>query len=410
MFKVVADQLKIAQGWVRCGHCSTVFDASAHLVASETVDTAVSPVEQVEPIKPIEPVEPVKPVKPVKPVEPVLDTGSIDEISTDFETRQAQQDALGQSDAEKSQGVPVSAAVPDEHSLPSETPIPDEVLVPPEALEASDAADFDPAAWKLAQQALASPLLQQAAADAPPAQPSEAATPAAISLSELEPELDQSVDVDVDVDVENSNLEREPALALPEPDAEIIPDVSFVRDAQRKAFWQRRLVRVMLALLLLVLSAGLALQWMLQNKDRLAVMEPRLAPVLQALCVPLGCELKLPRQVESLVIDSSTFNKLGIDTYRLDFVIKNTGASLLQVPSLELTLTDSRDQAIVRRVLNPSQFGVSAATLAAHSELAGIVTLKVFMNGQNPSDSASSPSSSAAPLKVAGYRILAFYP
>ena len=31
MFRVVPDQLKISEGWVRCGHCSEVFDATAHL-------------------------------------------------------------------------------------------------------------------------------------------------------------------------------------------------------------------------------------------------------------------------------------------------------------------------------------------------------------------------------------------
>src|SRR5437764_6840424 len=31
MFRVVPDQLKISDGWVRCGHCSEVFDAAAHL-------------------------------------------------------------------------------------------------------------------------------------------------------------------------------------------------------------------------------------------------------------------------------------------------------------------------------------------------------------------------------------------
>ncbi len=31
MFKVVPDQLRISEGWVRCGHCSEVFDASANL-------------------------------------------------------------------------------------------------------------------------------------------------------------------------------------------------------------------------------------------------------------------------------------------------------------------------------------------------------------------------------------------
>ena len=33
-FKVVADQLRISQGWVRCGQCKEIFDASAHLLAS----------------------------------------------------------------------------------------------------------------------------------------------------------------------------------------------------------------------------------------------------------------------------------------------------------------------------------------------------------------------------------------
>ncbi|MDD2713452.1 MAG: zinc-ribbon domain-containing protein, partial [Simplicispira sp.] len=30
-FKVVADQLRISDGWVRCGHCKEVFDAVACL-------------------------------------------------------------------------------------------------------------------------------------------------------------------------------------------------------------------------------------------------------------------------------------------------------------------------------------------------------------------------------------------
>ena len=30
-FKIVADQLKISEGWVRCGHCADVFDATLYL-------------------------------------------------------------------------------------------------------------------------------------------------------------------------------------------------------------------------------------------------------------------------------------------------------------------------------------------------------------------------------------------
>src|SRR3954467_7126180 len=31
MFRVVPDQLRISEGWVRCGHCAEIFDATAHM-------------------------------------------------------------------------------------------------------------------------------------------------------------------------------------------------------------------------------------------------------------------------------------------------------------------------------------------------------------------------------------------
>jgi predicted Zn finger-like uncharacterized protein len=37
-FKVVQDQLRISDGWVRCGKCSEVFDANAHLQQAEPVE------------------------------------------------------------------------------------------------------------------------------------------------------------------------------------------------------------------------------------------------------------------------------------------------------------------------------------------------------------------------------------
>ena len=42
-FKVVADQLRISQGWVRCGRCQSVFDASEDLqtVADEALHATV---------------------------------------------------------------------------------------------------------------------------------------------------------------------------------------------------------------------------------------------------------------------------------------------------------------------------------------------------------------------------------
>ncbi|MBU6261208.1 MAG: zinc-ribbon domain-containing protein, partial [Burkholderiales bacterium] len=36
VFRVVPDQLRVSEGWVRCGRCAEVFDASASLVDLET--------------------------------------------------------------------------------------------------------------------------------------------------------------------------------------------------------------------------------------------------------------------------------------------------------------------------------------------------------------------------------------
>src|SRR5689334_20015778 len=56
MFKVVTDQLKVSQGWVRCGHCAEVFDASAHLLprdmsslAAPTATLTAAPAASIEP-------------------------------------------------------------------------------------------------------------------------------------------------------------------------------------------------------------------------------------------------------------------------------------------------------------------------------------------------------------------------
>ena len=110
------------------------------------------------------------------------------------------------------------------------------------------------------------------------------------------------------------------------------------------------------------------------------------------------------------MIDSSSFNKIGTDTYRLKVVIKNTGAIPLAMPALELTLTDVQDQALLRRVLAPADLGATSSTLAAGAEFSGVVGIAI---ADSVSGASASPASAPRPfglLRIAGYRILAFYP
>ena len=104
----------------------------------------------------------------------------------------------------------------------------------------------------------------------------------------------------------------------------------------------------------------------------------------------------LKRQIESISIDSSTFNKLRGDTFRLNVTLRNQGTTEVAMPALELTLTDSQDQAVVRRVLQPADLAPNAAAIAPGADWSTSLAFAVSANG-----SAS---------RIAGYRLLAFYP
>lgn len=363
MFKVVTDQLKVSQGWVRCGHCAEVFDASVHLLPRD-MSSLTAPAAALLDTVPDTTAAPL----------PAFDT------PTEPQSLTPEKPPVAPSRQEWAPARSFADRVPLRPSSPGWDDAPD------------SAADFDPARWKQAQQERQHDPLDLPAESLP-----EAPLPRQQALVREETIEDDSSFAYSDVD---SGMPGRP----------VEHDVSFVRDARRKAFWRKPMTRWSLVLLSLLLLATLAAQWGVQQRNTLAALEPRLLPALQALCGPLQCEIRPPRHIEALVIDSSSFNRIGPDAYRLSFTLKNTGVTVLEMPSLEVTLTDTQDQAVVRRVLAPAQFGAKAATLAAQSELAGLVIMKVPGDAPASSPSSSSSSSAPAPLRVAGYRVLAFYP
>jgi hypothetical protein len=145
----------------------------------------------------------------------------------------------------------------------------------------------------------------------------------------------------------------------------------------------------------LLLATALALQVAYHDRDRLALAQPALRPALQLLCEQLHCTLGPPRQIESIAIDSSGFNKLRSDAYRLSFTLKNSAPVAVAAPALELTLTDAQDQPLLRRVLMPAELGARDDVIPAGADWPGAVGIVV------------SPGSSP---RLAGYRLLAFYP
>jgi len=78
--------------------------------------------------------------------------------------------------------------------------------------------------------------------------------------------------------------ENTPAADTPVRDSVMDEDVSFVRDARRKAFWRRPLVRGLLVVIALTLLSALGLQVGMHERNRLASLHPALKPWLVQLC------------------------------------------------------------------------------------------------------------------------------
>ncbi|HET8747872.1 MAG TPA: DUF3426 domain-containing protein [Ramlibacter sp.] len=350
MFRVVPDQLKISEGWVRCGHCSEVFDAPAHMVDESVLEQ-------------------------LRTAEPASRFPTDAEVPAFLAARRSEPEPEPQPESE-SEFEPAP-------ELPPAT-MPEELATRPTALYG--------------------PPPEGAAAGAPAAEPADSASSYGPDSESLEPSpLDTPF-----VFRRSDLLDREDTSVLPPapsesewPEshdaaaAEELHDVSFVRQARRRAFWRRPLVRTLLAVAGVVLAALLALQVGYHDRDRLALQQPQLRPALERMCALLQCRLGPPRQIESIVIESSGFTRVRNDTYRLAFTVRNTARVQVAVPAMELTITDAQDQAIARRVLTPSELGATGDAIGPAAEWSGAVGVAVSTNGAS---------------RVAGYRLLAFYP
>ena len=349
LFRVVPDQLKISDGWVRCGQCSEVFDAnqtlqpaSAPLVPAATPETG-----------------------------PVLDPGPITSPAPDPEPAA---DALIEQAPEPARET---APEPEPEPEPDLTPEPEPEPVLEPVLEVAGETP---------------PPLPGASPGSEPAEPVFEAGPLPGDVPEDTPRDAPEVPPAAD------DGEGVPPVDRPEAqEAPPLQDLAFVRQARRRAFWRRRGVRVTLGVMAGVLSLSLAGQIVFHHRDRLASQVPALQPVLGAMCASLKCRLGPPRRIESIAIESSAFTRVRADAFRLSLTLSNQADIALAMPAMELTLTDLQDQPVLRRVLQPADLGPDTpSAIAARTEWSTTLTLAI--------------EPAANPARIVGYRVLAFYP
>lgn len=351
-FRVVDDQLKISEGWVRCGRCGEVFDARQALATLEslTAPPAEPPLTAPSPVEP-PPAVPWGDGAAAPDLDIVIgDDGAVHEVQACV--------AAGSVGANE---VPVAT---------SAAPI----QPAPEAPEIQEPQG--------SQETQETPHLAEGA-DASNA----SATSSALDASGAS---DGNVASDAAADVMVGVLPETPPGGLAEES-----EVSFLRAARRQAFWGQAWVRSALGALALVLGLTLAAQVVWLERDRVAAAAPGLKPWLVAACQTLGCEVGHWRHIESVRLDGTALVQLKGGGYRLEVGLNNTAQLPVALPALELSLTNARDEVVLRRVILPAEWANPTDVLPP----SGTVNLNVNLSVAGRDT-----------LATAGYRALVFYP
>ena len=391
-FKVVPDQLKLSDGWVRCGHCSDVFDATRYLDTWRP-ESALPVTSGDRPASSDEKVD-----APEQSSRRSIQSAGVDAVDS--------RDGAASESAASAHTAPVVVALDadeidsdfalDGPDLPLDGPVDplsqtiaatgaSGVHQTPEP-SAAALVDFHAELQQFAQGLATAPL-----SDAQPATAESGASPPASARAMASDGAAVPAP-----DATFGTQATKPAVA-PSADRRVPADEEpgFMRQGRRRAFWRRPGVRVLLSVVALLLSALLAVQWAVQERDRLAALHPGWQPLLTRLCEPLGCTIGAVRDLQAVEIDSSTLTRRIGEFYSFDLVLKNNATIPLAVPALELSLTNTADAVISRRVFLPEELPGVPALLPPGSSVPVSLRLTLAAGDDFP---------------MAGYRALVFYP
>jgi predicted Zn finger-like uncharacterized protein len=174
-------------------------------------------------------------------------------------------------------------------------------------------------------------------------------------------------------------------------------------DYDSRFAWDRprprsRATRVLLAVAAPLLLLALVAQGLFHFRDALAAHWPQTRPALVRLCAAAGCEVRPLRDVSALSIDASDLqaDPAHKGLLILSATIRNRAGYAVAYPYLELTLTDSADQVVVRRAMPASEYAGGTADLPRGIAANGESVVRLFID--------------ASATTQAGYRLYLFYP
>ena len=399
VFRVDTVQLRAREGRVRCGRCHTVFDAvdamvdvplpkSADTPAPAAADLAPPPVAtEIENAAPVadEPehshatltfaAEPDIELLTDDPAAVTTDRLDLDVGSADTSPSPQPGDSM-EALVERTTDYWQTRV---DDTAPAE--VPEATEAPEAAVENEVPVDDHPGTT--------------AAADTAPEPDPDVTQPLDIVELEAAPAPDDDIVAAPAAPVRDPLLDPPPALEpVRDPAVQRIrrelygEDQTPRRSALKTALWS-------MGILLLVLLAAAQLAYLFRTE--LVIAQPALKPLFEQACARLGCSLPAPRRADLISIESSELNPDSEQAplLRLNALLRNGATHAQDWPHLELSLTDSSDRPIVRRVLAPADYlpaDRQGSEFAAASEQAVSVLV-------DPTDT-----------NAGGYRLYVFYP
>ena len=395
IFRVVQDQLKVSEGWVRCGRCQEVFSALEGLFDLERE----APPQRADLRPPAPEDNDAAATSPqVAQTESIVPGVAPATDATDFDPFSAHdRDAAAHS---------AVASVSEDDAIESR------FLVQPDAedrprdlrLEASRPDPQDGAANEFfapnfglndAAQASATAFGAGAALPSSTAAPSDRSLigrwkahrdsrHSALASSMLEPTLDGA------------------STAMSASTDEPVVSTNYLSDDVPLSAWHRPAARAGLSVAAVLLVSGLLLQVAYQFRDAFATQWPQSREALAMLCEWTGCKIEPLRRLAAVTVEDSGLTQVqgSAEAYRLSVTLHNRSAFAVAIPSIDLSLTDGGGTLVSRRALMPADFSGAPAPEAGS-------TLATLPPGGEAQLQALLASRGA---RLSGYTVELFYP
>lgn len=152
----------------------------------------------------------------------------------------------------------------------------------------------------------------------------------------------------------------------------------------------------LISIFLLVVLMG---QVVYLNRAEIAIFAPGVKPYLEQYCEIINCTIPLAQQVRLLSIESSDM-QMGTaqssSITMLTAIVRNKASFPQAFPSIELTLTDTQDQALASRIFTPGEYLKENNNPSVAIEPGKEISVTLYIDSGD--------------LNTAGYRLFLLYP